>query len=105
MTEKLIDFDMSEYLDSEEAIAEYISQVLKEGDSDEFLRALGYIAKARGMTQIAKNAGLSRESLYKALRKGTKPRFDTIMKVLNALNIKLQISVSKSQIENKNIEV
>ncbi|WP_243649138.1 addiction module antidote protein [Luteibacter rhizovicinus] len=61
---------MSDVLDSKEATIEYIRQVLEDGDTDEMLRAIGYIAKARGMAQVAKDAGLGRESLYKALRPG-----------------------------------
>ena len=89
MSKELITFDITEYLDSQEAIAEYLSQVLEEGDTQEFIRAIGYIAKAKGMTQIAKESGLGRESLYKAFKIDAKPRFDTIIKVINALNIKL----------------
>ena len=87
MSIELIDFDLAEILDSDEAIAEYLSQVLADGDSDELLRAIGYIAKAQGMAHIA---GLSRESLYKSLAVGAKPRFDTILKVIQALNIELK---------------
>ena len=89
MSEGLVSFDMAEYLESEEAIAEYLSQVLADGDNEEFLRALGYVAKAKGMTQIAKKSGMGRESLYKALRSEAHPRFDTILKVLRALNLRL----------------
>jgi len=85
-------FDISKYLDSEEAIAEYLSQVLEDGDNDEFIRAIGHIAKAKGMAQIAKDTGLGRESLYKAFRPNAKPRFDTVMKVMNAF--KLQLSAT-----------
>ena len=84
---ELITFDITEYLDSEEAIAEYLSQVLEDGDNDEFIRAIGHIAKAKGMAQIAKDTGLGRESLYKAFRPNAKPRFDTVMKVMNSLQI------------------
>lgn len=86
---KLKVFDMTEFLDSDEAIGEYLSQVLEEGDSDELLRALGYIAKAKGMAMVAKESGLGRESLYKALAPGAKPRFDTVLKVIRALGVKL----------------
>jgi len=89
---KLETFDISKYLDSEEAIAEYLSQVLEDGDNDEFIRAIGHIAKAKGMAQIAKDTGLGRESLYKAFRPNAKPRFDTVMKVMNAF--KLQLSAT-----------
>ena len=83
-------FDISQYLDSNEMIAEYISQVLEGGDMDELLEAIGNIAKAKGMSQIAKDTGLGRESLYKTFQEGSKPRFETIMKVLSSLDIKLQ---------------
>ena len=86
---KLIRFDVADHLDSDEAIAEYLSQVLAEGDSDEIIRAVGYAAKARGMAHIAEETGLGRESLYKAFAPGTKPRFDTVMKVLRALGVEL----------------
>lgn len=89
MNKNLIPFDITEYLDSEEAMAEYLSQVLEDGDSEEFLRAIGHIAKAKGMAQIAQETGLGRESLYKAFRPNAKPRFDTVMKVIDALKLKL----------------
>jgi probable addiction module antidote protein len=89
MSEKLIPFDMMTLLDSDEAISEYLSQVLEDGDSDELIRALGYIARARGMTQVAERSGLGRESLYKALAPGAKPRFDTVLKVIRALDVRL----------------
>ena len=89
MALKLIPFDITEYLDSDEAIAEYLSQVLEDGDNEEFIRAIGYVAKARGMAQIAKDTGLGRESLYKAFRPNAKPRFETVMRVMNALQLQL----------------
>ena len=89
MNEKLLPFDMVSMLNSDEAMSEYLSQVLEDGDSDELIRALGYIAKAKGMAMIANESGLGRESLYKALAPGAKPRFDTILKVVKALGIKL----------------
>lgn len=89
MKNDLKTFDITEYLDSDEAIAEYLSQVLEDGDTDEFIRAIGHIAKAKGMAQIAKDTGLGRESLYKAFRPNAKPRFDTVMKVINAFELQL----------------
>jgi len=89
MKEALIPFDMTEVLDSDEAIAEYLSQVLEDGDADELVAALGHIARAKGMTKIAEDAGLGRESLYKALTPGAKPRVDTILRVVRALGVKL----------------
>jgi len=82
-------FAMDAMLDSDESINEYLSQVLNEGDGDELIRALGYIAKAKGMASIAERSGLGRESLYKALKPGAKPRFDTVLKVIHALGVKL----------------
>ncbi len=82
-------FDMADYLDDDEAIAEYLTQVMSDGDDSELAAALGHIAKARGMTQIAKDAGIGRESLYKALRSDAHPRFDTINRVCKALGVKL----------------
>jgi probable addiction module antidote protein len=90
-TQKLKAFDITRYLDSEEAMAEYLSQVLEEGDNAELIRALGHIAKAKGMATVARESGLGRESLYKALSEGSQPRFDTISKVINALGLKMVI--------------
>ncbi len=85
-------FDVSQYLDSKEMIAEYLSQVLKDGDMNDLLNAIGYIAKAKGMSQIAKDTGLGRESLYKTFSTDAKPRFETVMKVLDSFGVKLQVS-------------
>ena len=83
-------FDIAEYLDNKEVIAEYLSQVLADGDTDEFLQAIGHIAKARGMSQIAKDTGLGRESLYKSFRDGASPKFETVMKVMQSLGVQLR---------------
>jgi len=90
MALKLIAFDLAEELDSEEAITEYLTQVFADGDSDEIVRALGHVARARGMAQLAKDSGLGRENLYNALRPGAKPRFDTILRVCRALGVQLE---------------
>jgi probable addiction module antidote protein len=90
MSKNLVAFDVARYLDSKEMIAEYLSQVLSDGDMDELLLAIGNIAKAKGMSQIAKDTGLGRESLYKTFAQGSKPKFETVMKVLNSFGIKLQ---------------
>ncbi len=90
-TQKLKTFDITRYLESEEAMAEYLSQVLEDGDNNELIRALGHIAKAKGMSIVAKESGLGRESLYKALSEGSQPRFDTITKVINALGLKISV--------------
>ncbi len=82
-------WDASEHLDSPEAINEYLTAALEDGDSDLLIAALGDIARAKGMTQLAKATGLGRESLYKALSPGAKPRFDTVMRVMRGLGIHL----------------
>ena len=86
---KLTPFDAADYLDSEETIAEYITAALEDPNPDVFLAAVRDVARARGMTQLAKNSGLGRESLYKALTPGAKPRYDTVLKLLHALGIKI----------------
>ena len=78
-------FDIADYLDSNEMIAEYLNVVLEEGDDSEIVVAIGNIAKAIGMTKIAEETGMSRPSLYKALSDGAQPPFSTIMKVLKAV--------------------
>lgn len=90
---KTTEFNVADYLDSEELIAEYLSQVLQEGDTAELLDAIGHIARARGMAQLAADTGLGRESLYKALNIDAKPRFDTVFKVIQGLGIKLHATV------------
>ncbi|WP_278540398.1 addiction module antidote protein [Oxalobacter formigenes] len=92
MNIKTTRFDVVDYLDSEEAIQEYFRQVMEDGDSDEIIRALGHIARARGIAQLAKDTGLGRESLYKTLSEGAKPRFDTILRVTQALGLKLTVA-------------
>ena len=73
-------------------IAAYLNTVLAEGDDSEVIAAIGHIAKSIGMTKIAQETGLSRPSLYKALSEGSKPQFDTIMKVLRAIGGQIQIN-------------
>lgn len=91
---EITNFDIVEYLDDKEVIAEYLSQILADGDMDELLEALGNIAKAKGISQIAADTGLGRESLYKTFHKGTKPKFDTIMKVMKSFGVKMQVSAT-----------
>jgi probable addiction module antidote protein len=88
---KLVAFDAARYLDDDEAIAEYMTAVLETNDPDLLLLALGDVARAKGMAQVAKDAGLGRESLYKALAPGAKPRFETVMKVALALGVKFTV--------------
>ena len=85
-------FDIADYLDSNEMIAEYLNTVLEEGDHSDVIAAIGHIAKAIGMTKIAEETGLSRPSLYKALSNGSKPQFETIMKILKAIGGQIRIN-------------
>lgn len=85
-------FDIADYLDNKEMIAEYLNTVLEEGDSSDVVAAIGHIAKSIGMTKIAQETGLSRPSLYKALSEGAKPQFETIMKVLRVIGGEIKIN-------------
>ncbi|MDE2307468.1 MAG: putative addiction module antidote protein [Xanthomonadaceae bacterium] len=85
----LPEFDMTEYLGDENAIAEYLTIVLEENDPGALAQALGTVARARGMSDIAKASGLTREALYKALRADAQPRLATVQKVMHALGLQL----------------
>ncbi|MGB5097631.1 MAG: addiction module antidote protein [Porticoccaceae bacterium] len=89
MKKKLAQFDAAEYLDNEEVIAAYLNAALEDENPDMFLVAISDVAKARGMAQLAKDTGLGRESLYKALAPGAKPRYDTVLKLIRALGVEL----------------
>jgi probable addiction module antidote protein len=91
MTHRFAPFDPSAYLESDEMIAEYLTVAAADSDPDIFLAALGDVAKARGMTEISRETGLGRESLYKALNAGAHPRYETISAVLQALGMKIAI--------------
>ena len=82
-------FDAAGYLDSEERQVAYITAALESGDADFVRDALGVVAKARGMGEIAKSAGLNRESLYKALGETGNPEFGTVMRIVRALGLTL----------------
>jgi probable addiction module antidote protein len=86
---ELLEFDAAEYLENEEAIAEYLTAMIETGDPAMLAAALGDIARARGMSDIAEASGLTREALYKALRPDAQPRFDTIARVCAALGVRL----------------
>jgi len=90
---KLRKFDASEYLDNEELVAEYLTAALEDANPEVFLLAIGDVAKARGMTAVAGSTGLGRESLYKAFAPGAKPRYETVIKVLQGLGVRLQVVV------------
>ena len=98
-TKDVTKFDIAEYLDDDAMVAEYLNTVLEEGETADIITALGHIAKAIGMTQIAEETGLSRPSLYKALAPGAKPQFQTILKVLKAIggNLNMQLTYSSER--------
>ena len=89
-------FDAADYLDSDEVIAEYLNAALEDENPDVLLQAIADVAKARGMTQLARDTGLGRESLYKALTPGAKPRYDTVLKLMRALGVDLQAAPSRA---------
>ena len=91
---KLKKFDPSDFLDDDEVVAEYLTAALEDPNPDVFLAAVGNVAKARGMSSIAEQSGLGRESLYKALAPGAKPRYDTMLKLLQSLGVKLSVSAA-----------
>ncbi len=82
--------DVADYLENEEVITEYLNAALEDPDPAMFIVALGNVARARGMTRLANDSGLGRESLYKALAPGAKPRYDTISRIVRALGVSLQ---------------
>ncbi|HXW23434.1 MAG TPA: addiction module antidote protein [Xanthobacteraceae bacterium] len=84
-------YDSAEYLDTPEAIAAYLTEALEDNDPTFIATAIGTAARARGMTAIAREAGVSRENLYRALSGETKPEFDTIRRVLDALGVRLEV--------------
>ena len=93
----LPDFDPAEHLQDSEDVATYLSVVLEESNPSALAEALGVVARAKGMTEIARESGLSREALYRALRAEASPRFDTVTKVLKALGLRLTITPTKME--------
>jgi len=93
-TKEITKFDIAEYLEDDAMIAEYLNTVLENGEPQDIISALGHVAKARGMSKIAEETGLSRPSLYKALSQGSKPQFETILKVLRAVGGNLNIQTT-----------
>ena len=91
---KVAPFDTSEYLDDEEVIAEYLTAALEDPNPEVFLIAVANVAKARGIAKVAQDSGLGRESLYKALAPGAKPRYETVRKLMDALGVKLTVTAS-----------
>lgn len=82
-------FDAADYLEAAENVAVFLEDAFASGEPDEILHALGAVARSKGTTEVARRTGLSRESLYKALRKGGHPEFETVLRVLRALGLKL----------------
>ena len=87
----LLEFDAARYLGNEKAVAAYLTDILEANDPALLAAALGDIARARGMSEIAKASGITREALYKALRPDAQPRFDTISRVCAALGVRLVV--------------
>ncbi|MCL9846275.1 addiction module antidote protein [Ralstonia solanacearum] len=92
MTETYAPFDAAAYLDSEETIAEFLAAAMEDPNPDVFLAALGAVARARGIAKVAADAGLGRESLYKAISPGAHPRYETIQKIVRALGVRLNVT-------------
>ena len=92
MTTRYVKFDVSELLDNDGSIRGFLEDILGSGDAKVIAAGLGDVARARGMTELAAKAGLSRESLYRALSEDGNPRLDTLMKVLAALGVKLTVA-------------
>jgi probable addiction module antidote protein len=107
METKTAPYDVAEFLETPEEMAAYLEACIQEaeGDAAFVVKALGDIARAKGMTQVASEAGLSRESLYKALSGDRSPSFDTILKVISALGLQLSASVKEGAIVEDAAEV
>ena len=107
METKTAPYDVAEFLETPEEMAAYLEACIQKADGDAafIAKALGDIARAKGMTQVAREAGLSRESLYKALSGDRSPSFDTILKVISALGLQLSASVKEDIIVEDAAEV
>ncbi|NZA27223.1 putative addiction module antidote protein [Luteimonas sp. SJ-92] len=97
----LTPFDAAEVLDTDDAIAAFLEDAMDSGNSAVFQEALGTAARARGMAEVAKAAGLGRESLYKALRPDAHPRFDTVQRVTSALGVRIAFTASGAKHKNR----
>lgn len=87
-------FDPAAYLDDDETITEYLSAAMQDSNPDMLLEAIRTVARARGMSQLARDSGLGRESLYKALAPGAKPRYETVTKIMRALGLRLRVDTA-----------
>ncbi len=92
MTVKIERFDIAEHLETDEDIHEFLSEAITTGSESDFIHALGIAARAKGMSDIARSAQVTRASLYKSLSENGNPRFDTINKIVEALGCKLVIA-------------
>lgn len=92
MAEKVTAFDIAEHLETEEDIREFLKEVANTGDASDFIHALNIAARAKGMTEVAKQAGVTRASLYKSLSENGNPRYETINKIVEALGCKLVVT-------------
>ncbi len=92
----LTTFDVAEHLESPEDIASFLADAFETGDVGYISHALGLVARAKGMTAIAKDTGLSRESLYKALNAGGHPKMETIHKVMKAMGVTMSVVPEKT---------
>lgn len=88
---ELPEFDIAEHLKDDQDVAAYLTEIIEDGDASELAHALGVAARVRGMTEIARASGLTREAIYRALRPGASPRFDTIARVCGALGLTLSV--------------
>ena len=89
---KIKKFDVVDFLGTDEAIIEYLNAALEEGDSDFFVKAVGDVARAKGMMKVAKTTGLGRQNLYRSLSRGGNPRVGTLFRVLDALDVRLSVA-------------
>ncbi|MXX26339.1 MAG: putative addiction module antidote protein [Caldilineaceae bacterium SB0668_bin_21] len=87
-------FDVIDFLDSDEALVEYLNAALAENDPKYFAKALGNVARAKGMSSVSEVSGVGRQSLYRALSEEGNPRIDTLFKILEALNVRLAVTAS-----------
>lgn len=90
---ELSKFDVVDYLKTDKDMAQYLNAVLEDGDPALFIAAIGDIARAKGMMDLSKRSGVTREALYRALKMGAQPRFETVAKVINALGMRLAVHV------------
>ncbi len=90
-------YDSARYLETEEGVAAYLADAFEEGDPKGIAHALGVVARARGMTDLARRTGITRESLYRALNEGGNPEFATVVKVMDALGLRLTPTPARSR--------